>query len=91
VRVLEWSQQARNDLADIQSYIEQYNPQAALDLVETIEEGAKTLPFMPLAFRVGRVAGTREYLVHENYLLVYKVDSIRVYILRVMHTKRQYP
>jgi len=91
VRVLEWSNQARNDLVDIQSYIEQYNPKAASDLVGVIEEGAKALPFMPLAFRAGRVAGTREYVVHPNYILVYKVDSIRVYILRVMHAKRQYP
>jgi len=36
---LEWTPQARDDLADIQSYTEQYSPRAAADLREIIERG----------------------------------------------------
>ncbi|KXU35589.1 addiction module antitoxin [Ventosimonas gracilis] len=88
---LDWSDEARHDLAEIQDYVEQFNPIAALSLRNFLETSAERLPSMPYAFRTGRVAGTREYPAHPNYLLVYKVDSAKVRILRVMHAKRKYP
>jgi len=91
VLVLDWSDEADSDLEEIESYIAQFNPEAASRMVEIILAGAERLAFMPLAFRTGRVVGTREYTVHPSYMLVYKVDSVKVRILRVMHTKRQYP
>jgi len=91
VLALDWSDEAQDDLADIQDYLEQRNPYAAQNIRRIIESGAERLTFIPLAFRAGRVAGTREYTVHPSYMLVYKVDSVKVRILRVMHTKRQYP
>jgi len=91
VLALEWSKQAANDLETIRLYIDQFNPKAATDLYDEIMAAAEILPFMPLAFRVGLVVGTREYLAHKNYILVYKVYSAKVRILRVMHVKRQYP
>jgi len=91
VLALEWSSQARDDLSDILDYVEQHNPLAANKLHETIAGCAERLPSMPFAFRAGRVAGTREYPVHPNYLLIYKVDAVRVQILRVLHARRRYP
>jgi len=91
VLALDWSDEARHDLAEIQDYIEQFNPIAALNLRNFLEASAERLPSMPYAFRVGRVKGTREYPAHPNYLLVYKVDIEKVRILRVMHAKRKYP
>jgi len=88
---LEWSPQANRDLFEIQRYIARDNPLAAQNIRSIIENGAERLTTMPYAFRTGRIAGTREYTVHPSYLLVYKVDSFKVRILRVMHTKRQYP
>jgi len=91
VLTLEWAKEARDDLADIQSYIEQRNPQAAADLLDAIKRGAELLSFVPLAFRAGRVPGTREYPVHPNYILIYHVGKTTIEILRVLHGKRQYP
>jgi len=88
---LKWSKRAANDLEAIRLYIDQFNPTAATKLYDDIMSAAELLPLMPFAFRVGIVAGTREYLVHKNYILVYKVYSTRVRILRVIHAKRQYP
>jgi len=88
---LKWSAKASRDLFEIQRYIERENPLAAQSVRETIESGAELLTFVPYAFRTGRVAGTREYPVHPNYILVYKVGSAKVRILRVMHAKRKYP
>jgi len=86
-----WSQEAQEDLAEIQFYIAQDNPSAAFDLRDLIERGAECLPFMPFAFRAGRIAGTREYLVHPNYILVYRIGHTAIEILRVIHGRRQYP
>jgi len=88
---LEWTSQADADLDEILEYIGQRNPVAASKLLETISSAAERLTLIPLAFPVGRVHGTREYVVHPNYVLVYKVNSVSVQILRVMHGKRQYP
>jgi len=91
VLALDWADEATDDLADIQVYLEERNPIAAMKVHDAIAKGAELLAFMPLAFRVGRVTGTREYLAHPSYFLVYSVNSTTVTILRVMHTKRQYP
>jgi addiction module RelE/StbE family toxin len=91
VLLVEWSEEALFDLAEIQFYIEQFNPVAADSLRQTIEQAAERLPFMPFAFRPGRVRGTREYVVHPNYILVYKVGHSCLEILRILHSRRQYP
>jgi len=89
---VEWSRFARNDLAEIQGYVEQFNPTAALNLRRSIESGVeRLLPFMPHAFRKGRIPGTREYIAHPNYIVVYRVDADAVRILRVIHGRRQFP
>jgi len=89
---VEWSRFARYDLADIQAYVEQFNPTAALQLRHTIERAVeRLLPAMPHAFRKGRIPGTREYLAHPNYIVVYRVDEDAVRILRVVHGRRQFP
>lgn len=46
---------------------------------------------MPYLFRPGRVPGTREYVVHPNYIVVYQVGDEMIDILRVLHSRRQYP
>ena len=39
----------------------------------------------------GRVPGTREAVVHPNYILVYRVTAEAVEILRLMHARQRYP
>jgi len=87
---LEWSRQSRRDLSEIQFYIERSNPRAAASFRKIIEEGAERLTFMSFAF-AARVPGTREYIVHPNYILVYKVGDDAVKILRIIHARREYP
>lgn len=45
----------------------------------------------PYIFRAGRVSGTREIVIHPNYVVVYKVADEHVEIVRVLHTRQQYP
>lgn len=89
--LVDWSDEAQFDLAEIQFYIEQFNHIAAYDLRQTIEQAAERLAFMPFGFRHGRLSGTREYVVHPNYILVYKVGTASIEILRVLHSRQQYP
>jgi len=44
----------------------------------------------PYLYRSGRVAGTREAVVHPNYILVYRVTET-IEILAVLHARQRYP
>ena len=63
---LRWSEEAATDLVEIIDYIEQRNEGAASNLRLSIVQAAENLPQMPYLFRPGRVAGTREHVVHPN-------------------------
>lgn len=86
-----WTPEAIQDRDDIYDYIEADNPVAALDLDELFEERAALLVDHPSLGRVGRVAGTRELVAHQSYLLIYDVAGEFVRILNVVHTSRQWP
>jgi toxin ParE1/3/4 len=42
-------------------------------------------------FRSGRIPGTREALVHPNYILNYRVTAEAVEIVALVHARQQYP
>lgn len=89
---VEWSDEALSNLFDIYAYVVQRNVIAANNLEKTIKHVAEhQLPLMPYAFRKGKVAGTRECVVHPNYIVVYRVNSSSIRILRIMHARQQYP
>ena len=70
-----WSAEARQELSTIVDYISDRNPPAAIALLKRIEDCAETLPAHPYLFRRGRIAGTREAVVHPNYILITKSIS----------------
>lgn len=86
-----WTPEAINDRDAIYDYIEADNPTAALALDELFEEKAGRLLDHPGLGRPGRIAGTRELVAHQNYILVYDVLGDLVRVLRVLHAARQWP
>lgn len=88
---VKWRDQALDDLVEIIDYIEQYNPAAAASLHRNIVAATEGLSSMPYGFRPGRVPGTREIVVHPNYLVVYRVGDTAVDVLRVLHARLEYP
>lgn len=58
-RLAERRQAARADLLAIVDYISDDNPDAALRLMDEIEDKVAKLPSHPKLYRPGRVAGTR--------------------------------
>lgn len=86
-----WTPGATQDRDEIYDHIEADNPAAALALDELFAEMAGRLVDHPVLGRPGRIAGTRELVVHQNYILVYHVASDLVRVLRVLHAARQWP
>jgi len=88
---VQWLTKARNNLATIIEYIAERNDDAADELQDEIERAASQLPQHPYLYRPGRVAGTRELVVHPNYVIVYRIKPAVIEIVNVLHTRQQYP
>ena len=88
---LVWTPESVDDREAIYAFIEVDNPRAALALDTLISEKAERLLEQPGLGRPGRVRGTRELVLHPNYLLIYDQVEDRLRILRVLHAARQWP
>lgn len=86
-----WRDGALDDLDRIFGYIADHDLQAAEKLHLAIQSCAERLPSHPFMYRPGRVAGTREAVVHPNYILVYCVMIDAVEVLSLVHTRQLYP
>ena len=73
MRHVSWLETASRDLDEILGYIEDRNLLAALNLQQEIEHAVSQLPQHPYLYRLGRFSGTRELVVHPNYLVVYRL------------------
>lgn len=88
---LEWKETARTDLLAIIDYISDDNLDAAQRLKNHIEAKTSNLPSHPNMGRQGRIPGTREMVVHENYIVVYNVGNNAISILRILHAAQAWP
>lgn len=86
-----WRPLAEADRDRILDHIAQDNPVAAIELGDAIDWRVAALPRHPKLCRAGRVRGTRELVVHPNYVLVYRIARDEIQILRVLHSARQWP
>lgn len=88
---IRWNATALDDLDSIAGYIAQFNPVAAEELIDLIEASVLPLSEHPDLYRAGRVAGTREMVVHPNYIVVYRVLVDQIEILGVLHAAQRWP
>ena len=88
---LVWRPSARHDLRSIIAYIAERNQAAATSLGQAIEACAERLPDHPFLYRPGRAPGTREAVVHPNYILVYRVTAEAVEVVNLVHARQRYP
>lgn len=86
-----WGAEALDDLAEIGRYIASHNPDASDRLQATIERTAENIPLHPYIHRPGRLPGTREAVVHPNYIVIYRVGVELIDILAVIHARQNYP
>jgi toxin ParE1/3/4 len=59
--------------------------------VGQIKEKTELLLTFPALGRAGRVPVTRELVVHENYVVPYRMKGDSVQIIRVQHVARLWP
>lgn len=64
---------------------------AAERLLAAIEACAEGIPSHPYMYRPGRIPGTREAVVHPNYILIYRVAADAVEIVNLVHARQRYP
>lgn len=87
-----WTPRALRSLANIYQHIAADNLSAA-DLLRdrALEFVEIKLVAHPLIGRPGRVAGTRESVVHRNYIIVYRVAENVIEILTLRHVAQKWP
>jgi addiction module RelE/StbE family toxin len=78
---LEWKAAAQVDLLEIVDHIGAENPDAASAFAQMVYAKAEALCLSPTLYRSGRVRGTREMVVHRNYVVFYRVTADIVTIL----------
>lgn len=88
---IRWTRQALQNLDAIAAYIALDNPSRAASFISEIKDKTQLLAQFPAIGRPGRVPGTRELVVHENYVLPYRVKGDLVQIIRVHHVARLWP
>ena len=87
-----WTERALDDIESIAAYIAERDLAAALRLADLIVDGVEErLPHDPMLGRPGRVPGTRELILHRNYLVAYEVMERGIYVLAVRHAAREWP
>lgn len=90
--IVDWTRPALLDLTAIIEHIAPDDSAAAYALVDAIITGTETmLSAHPNAGRPGRVADTREWVAHHNYVVAYRVHDNRVQVLAVVHSARLWP
>lgn len=90
---LEWKQVAEGELNEIVDFIANDSPVNAERFAADLRTKANTLRDNPELYRAGRKRGTREMVVHPNYIVIYRIIKKRnvVEILRVKHAAQQWP
>jgi toxin ParE1/3/4 len=86
---LEWTRAALADLQQILDLVAEDNPQVARALAAGFKHSAEHLTLHPFLGRRGDLEGTRERMLHRNYLLTYRVGSEAVEILQIWHVAQK--
>ena len=88
---IQWTPEARQDRAEIWDYLFERDENAAARIDDLISEAVAQLVDFPMLGHQGEVTGTRELTPHSSYRLIYEIHGDIVWILTVIHTKRQWP
>lgn len=86
-----WSPRANDHRQEIFDFIEAEDPTAAERMDTLFSETAQRLAAFPFLGRPGKTPGTREFIPHPNYRLVYEVVGDNVLVLALLHVARQWP
>jgi len=90
--LVRWTKGAIKNLDEVESYIARDKPGAAVETVLKVIDAVGLLADNPSLGRPGRVAGTRELVIHGTpFIAPYRVRKNVVEVLRVFHRSRKWP
>ncbi len=86
------SAQAKADLREIAFYIARHNKVRAISFVRELQRKATEIGEMPRAFPV--VPRYEHHSVrrrvHRDYLIFYRVETSRIFVIHILHGARDY-
>jgi toxin ParE1/3/4 len=85
---VKWTKTAIESVDEIAGFIAKDNPTRATSFVLELQAAVTKLLAHPGMGRAGRVPGTRELVLHKNYIAIYRVRGDDVEILRLHHSAR---
>lgn len=89
---IQWTKGAERNLKQVEEYIAQDNPRAAIDTVLKIIKSVEALENHPAMGRVDRIFDTRELIIGGTpYIVPYRVKAGHIEILRVLHGAMRWP
>ena len=91
MRNLRWEAEASRQFLDALAYIAAHSPAAAEVLAAEVGDKLSLALRFPEIGRKGRVARTRELVVHPNYIVIYAVRQRTIDVIRFLHTRQRYP
>ena len=86
--LIKWSKTALASVDEIAGFIAKDNPTRANSFVLELQAAVTKLQAHPGMGGAGRVPGTRELVLHKNYIAIYRVRGDDVEILRLHHAAR---
>jgi toxin ParE1/3/4 len=87
-----WTSEAAADLDNLVRHVAQDNLAAALRAEDRLIAAVERLQRFPASGRVGRWGATRELVVtHSPYVVIYRVRSGAVEVLRILHGAQEWP
>lgn len=87
-----WTPAALADLEHILQYTHQFDSTLTVPLGRAIDTACSSLDTFPFLGKPGRTAGTRElFIASYPFVLIYRVRNDIPEILRLKHTRQQWP
>ena len=86
--LIKWTKTALASIDEIAGYIAKDNSTRAISFLRELQDAVTKLQAHPGIGRAGRVPGTRELVLHKNYIAIYRVRGDDVEILRLHHAAR---
>ena len=86
-----WRPEAERQFLRMLEYIAARNAPASSRIKRLVDDRVALALAVPGLGRPGRVEGTRELVVHPNYIVVYTHDGTTLSVIRVLHARQQYP
>ena len=87
-RELRWTNRALGKLDEIATYIAQDNPARAKTFAQQLRQKVDIFKTHQVG-TAGRVYGTKELVLHPNYVAVYRVKDGEVQIITLLHAAQR--